>query len=39
MELIPPGIAALPDWRTGAPPGDRASAADVSFYAAVARIR
>jgi hypothetical protein len=39
LQLVPPGIAALPDWRSELPPGDRASAADVSFYGAVARIR
>jgi hypothetical protein len=39
MELVEPGIQALPDWRSDSPPGERASAADVSFYGAVARIR
>jgi hypothetical protein len=39
MELVAPGIQALPDWRNDAPPGDRLSAADVAFYCAVARIR
>jgi hypothetical protein len=39
MELVPPGIVALPDWRSELPPGDRPTAAEVSFYGAVARIR
>jgi hypothetical protein len=39
MELVDPGVTALPDWRNDAPPDERASAADVSFYGAVARIR
>jgi hypothetical protein len=39
MDLVPPGIVALPDWRSELPPGERPSAADVSFYGAVARIR
>jgi hypothetical protein len=39
MEPVPPGIVALPDWRSELPPGERPSAADVSFYGAVARIR
>jgi hypothetical protein len=39
MELLDPGVQAVPDWRNEAPPGDRPSAADVSFYGAVARIR
>ncbi|HEU5157533.1 MAG TPA: SAM-dependent methyltransferase [Streptosporangiaceae bacterium] len=38
MELVPPGIVALPDWRSETPPADRPSAADTAFYAAVARI-
>jgi hypothetical protein len=38
MELVPPGVVALPDWRSEIPPAERPSAADVSFYAAVARI-
>jgi hypothetical protein len=37
MELVEPGITALPDWRSDAPPDERPSAADVSFYGAVAR--
>jgi hypothetical protein len=28
MELVPPGIMALPDWRSELPPADRTSAAD-----------
>jgi hypothetical protein len=39
MELVPPGIVALPDWRSELPPHERPSAADVSNYSAVARIR
>jgi S-adenosyl methyltransferase len=37
-QLVPPGIVALPDWRSETPPADRPSAADTGFYAAVARI-
>jgi hypothetical protein len=39
MDLIPPGIVALPDWRSELPPEERPSSADVSAYGAVARIR
>jgi SAM-dependent methyltransferase len=39
MDLVPPGIVALPDWHSELPPAERPSAADVSFYSAVARIR
>jgi hypothetical protein len=39
MDVVEPGITALPDWRNDAPPDDRPSAADVSLYGAVARIR
>ncbi|HEX6471503.1 MAG TPA: SAM-dependent methyltransferase [Streptosporangiaceae bacterium] len=38
MDLVPPGIAALPDWRSELPPADRISAADGFGYCAVARI-
>ncbi|HZB33901.1 MAG TPA: SAM-dependent methyltransferase [Streptosporangiaceae bacterium] len=38
MELVPPGIVALPDWRSELPPAERTSAADASGYCAVARI-
>jgi hypothetical protein len=38
MELIPPGITAIPEWRNDAPPEDRAAAADTMAYAAVAHI-
>jgi hypothetical protein len=38
LQLVPPGIVALPDWRSEIPPADRPSAADTGFYAAVARI-
>src|SRR5262245_37284169 len=37
-QLVPPGIVALPDWRSETPPAERPSAADVGFYAAVASI-
>jgi hypothetical protein len=39
MELIPPGITSIADWRTDTPPSERASAADATSYGAVARIR
>ena len=39
MELVPPGIVALPDWHSELPPDERPSAADVCFYSAVARVR
>ncbi|HEU5159767.1 MAG TPA: SAM-dependent methyltransferase [Streptosporangiaceae bacterium] len=39
MDVVPPGIVALPAWRSELPPARRPSAADVSFYCAVARIR
>lgn len=39
MDLVPPGIVALPEWRSELPPNERPSAADVGIYAAVARIR
>jgi S-adenosyl methyltransferase len=38
MRLVPPGIVALPDWHSETPPADRPSAADIGFYAALARI-
>jgi hypothetical protein len=38
MRLVPPGIVALPEWRSELPPEMRPSAADVGFYAAIARI-
>ncbi|HEU5158600.1 MAG TPA: SAM-dependent methyltransferase [Streptosporangiaceae bacterium] len=38
MQLVEPGITAVPDWRNDAPPEERPSAADVSVYAGVARI-
>jgi hypothetical protein len=38
MELVPPGIVALPDWRSEIAPADRLAAADASAYCAVARI-
>jgi hypothetical protein len=39
MHLVPPGIVALPDWRSELPLAERPSAADVFCYSAVARIR
>jgi hypothetical protein len=38
MDMVPPGIVALPDWRNELPPARRPSPADVSWYGAVARI-
>jgi hypothetical protein len=38
MELIPPGIEAISDWRSELPPDKRPSAADALHYGAVARI-
>jgi trans-aconitate methyltransferase len=38
MQLVPPGIVALPDWRSEIPSAERPSASDTAFYAAVARI-
>jgi hypothetical protein len=38
MELVPPGIVALPDWRSELPPADRVSAAHASGYCAVAHV-
>jgi hypothetical protein len=39
MDLVSPGIVALPDWHSELPPEQRPSAADVSAYGAVARVR
>jgi hypothetical protein len=39
MELIPPGITAVCDWRNDTPPDQRPPAADAGLYGAVARIR
>jgi hypothetical protein len=39
MDLVPPGVVALPDWRSELSPAQRPAAADVSCYSAVARIR
>jgi hypothetical protein len=39
MELIPPGIESISDWRTELPPDQRPAAADTMAYGAVARIR
>jgi hypothetical protein len=38
MELVPPGIASISDWRYDDPPDQRTSAADTMAYGAVARI-
>jgi hypothetical protein len=38
MELIPPGIEPISDWRSELPPDKRPSAADALHYGAVARI-
>ncbi|HZB29379.1 MAG TPA: SAM-dependent methyltransferase [Streptosporangiaceae bacterium] len=38
MDIVDPGITALPDWRNDTPPDERPSAADVSIYGAVARV-
>ena len=38
MELVPPGIVALPEWRSELAPADRLAAADASGYCAVARV-
>jgi hypothetical protein len=38
MQLVPPGIVALPDWRSEIPSAERPTAADTGFYAAVAGI-
>jgi hypothetical protein len=38
MELVPPGIQPVSDWRSEVPPQERASAADANMYGAAARI-
>ena len=38
MRLVPPGVVALPEWRSEIAPDERPTAADTGFYAAVARI-
>ncbi|HEU5156102.1 MAG TPA: SAM-dependent methyltransferase [Streptosporangiaceae bacterium] len=38
MDLVPPGITSITEWRNSDPPDERPSAADVSVYGAVARI-
>jgi SAM-dependent methyltransferase len=38
MELVPPGIVSVSEWRSDNPPGERPSAADTMSYGAVARI-
>jgi hypothetical protein len=39
MQLIPPGITPICDWRNDAPPDERPPATEVGIYGAVARIR
>jgi hypothetical protein len=39
MELIPPGITSICDWRNDVPSHERPPATDASIYGAVARIR
>jgi S-adenosyl methyltransferase len=39
MDLLPPGIVVLPEWRSELPADERPSAGDVPCYSAVARIR
>jgi hypothetical protein len=36
--LIPPGIVALPEWRSEIPPAEHPTPADTAGYAGVARI-
>jgi hypothetical protein len=38
MELISPGVVALPEWRSELPPAERPTPADTAGYACVARI-
>jgi SAM-dependent methyltransferase len=38
MELVPPGIQSVSDWRSDVPPDQRAAAAEAISYGAVARI-
>jgi hypothetical protein len=38
MDLVPPGIQPVPEWRSDLPPDQRASAAEAVNYGAVARI-
>jgi hypothetical protein len=38
MELVSPGVVALPDWRSDIAPADRLAAADASGFCAVARL-
>jgi hypothetical protein len=39
MDLVPPGITAVCDWRNDTPPAERALAADCASYGGIARIR
>jgi hypothetical protein len=38
MDVVPPGIASISEWRNDDPPGERTSPADTASYGAVARI-
>ncbi|MEV3922674.1 SAM-dependent methyltransferase [Actinomadura coerulea] len=38
LELLPPGITSVVDWRPDVPPGDRPSVEDVSMLCALARV-
>lgn len=38
MELVPPGIRSISEWRNDDPPEKRTSPADTASYGAVARI-
>jgi hypothetical protein len=38
MELVPPGIQSISDWRYDGPPDERTSVVDTNSYGAVARI-
>jgi hypothetical protein len=38
MRMVPPGIVAVPNWRSELPPAERPAAEDTAIYAAVARI-
>jgi hypothetical protein len=39
MDLIPPGIVSISDWRNDVPPDERVAATEAGVYGAVARIR
>jgi S-adenosyl methyltransferase len=38
MELVPPGVVTVPDWRNDVPPEDRPAMPDTMAYGAVARV-